>query len=195
MASWPLFRPGISASAKHFASRHPFDHLQEQGETKRAEYQSLADEFKSFLQIEACQNVLDKDTVFDLIASHGNVDVMLFYAKQKGDYEVVLQHHLQLEQVEQAMEVLRDQGRTRPDLVYRFAPELIQSSLADLIRLARQFPNLEPRELIPAFVRYQQQSNQIDEKTMLIINYLGTDRVIKGRPRGEGHTLKGTLKA
>ena len=127
--------------------------------------------------------MLDKDTVFDLIASHGNVDILLFYAKQKGDYEVVLQHHLQLDQVEQAMEVLKEQARTRPDLVYRFAPELIQSSLADLIRLGRQFPNLEPRELIPAFVRYQQQSNQIDEKTMLIINYLGTRN---GASRGGG---------
>lgn len=83
------------------------DHLQDQGASKRTEYQALSDEFFGFLQLEVCQKMLDKDTVFDLISSHGNVDAMLFYAKQKGDYEIVLQHHLQREEYSQALEVRR----------------------------------------------------------------------------------------
>lgn len=101
------------------------------------------------------------------------------------------------------IQVLTEQARKRPDLVYRFAPELIQRAPEDLIKLARwgdffsplffsagfcsgastysicccltdrQYPNIEPRELIPAFVRYQQQAKSIDKTTMVIVEYLG----------------------
>jgi hypothetical protein len=45
----------------------------------------------------------------ELISSHGNVEALLHYAEQNGDFEEVVQYYLRTDQVDKAMAVLESQ--------------------------------------------------------------------------------------
>jgi len=47
----------------------------------------------------------------ELISSHGNVEALLHYAEQNGDFAEVVQHYLHTDQVDKAMVVLEQQVR------------------------------------------------------------------------------------
>eukprot|EP00730_Choanoeca_flexa_P003094 TRINITY_DN11287_c0_g1_i1.p1 TRINITY_DN11287_c0_g1~~TRINITY_DN11287_c0_g1_i1.p1 ORF type:complete len:1045 (+),score=297.12 TRINITY_DN11287_c0_g1_i1:107-3241(+) len=130
--------------------------IKAQGPEADSNYQQLLYEFTAFLDSETCNRVLHKDTVMELITSHGNVEALLHYTESQGDFQEVVQHYLHTEQVDRAIAVMREQAKAKPDLVYSFAGTVMQLAPTDLLALCRDYPNLEPRRLIPAFVRYQQ---------------------------------------
>ena len=55
-------------------------------------YGALQDEFRGFLQNPKVQSNLDKPTAYDLIASHGNVEDLTFFATLIEDFERVIAH-------------------------------------------------------------------------------------------------------
>eukprot|EP00049_Salpingoeca_infusionum_P022665 m.8075 g.8075 ORF g.8075 m.8075 type:complete len:995 (-) comp5317_c0_seq1:208-3192(-) len=132
-------------------------------------YDSMFTKFQGFISSED-EKILDKDTVFDLISSHGNVEALLFFAEAKKDYVTIIQHHIHNDAPMEALQLL--ERHNKPELVYRFAPELIQVAPRKVLRLCRRMPNIEPRELIPAFTRHQQQHPGRNETTIEIVNYL-----------------------
>eukprot|EP00045_Choanoeca_perplexa_P017973 m.273035 g.273035 ORF g.273035 m.273035 type:complete len:1048 (-) comp17683_c0_seq1:3939-7082(-) len=143
-----------------------------QGPEAASEYQQQLFEFTAFLDSETCHRVLHKETVMELISSHGNVEALLHYAEQKGDFEEVVQHYLHTEQIDKAMAVLEEQAVAKPELVYAFAGHVMQHAPTELLRLCRDFPSLQPRRLIPAFVRYQQSKDAKPEVLSGIRLYL-----------------------
>eukprot|EP00043_Microstomoeca_roanoka_P000693 m.28561 g.28561 ORF g.28561 m.28561 type:complete len:1009 (-) comp10459_c0_seq1:65-3091(-) len=138
---------------------------------KKAEYDAVINDFFTFLEFDACKKVLHRETVFDLISSHGNVQVLLFFARLHDQYDVVVQHHIHMGNLDNALQVLKDVGNQHPALIYHFAPELIQSKPVELIDICTSLDNVDPRELIPAFVRHQQHAGSSDA-IHHIISYL-----------------------
>ncbi|EGD73813.1 hypothetical protein PTSG_12329 [Salpingoeca rosetta] len=100
-----------------------------------ATYERTMEEFKSFLEADASRRVLHRETVFDLISSHGNVDVLLFFAQLHSQHDVVVQHYIQMGQADKALDVLKQVGNEKPQLIYQFAAELIQAKPHELISL------------------------------------------------------------
>ncbi|CAH1786190.1 unnamed protein product [Owenia fusiformis] len=118
-------------------------------------YQDLQDEFQKFLAQTKVKECVDgnRNTIYDLIASHGDVEDMVYFAVLMKDFERVIGHHLQHEQYDKALEVLVKQ----PDkeLLYKFSPLLMQNipelTVDAWINTGR---NLDPKRLIPALVQY-----------------------------------------
>ena len=126
-------------------------------------YKTLQDEFREFLQDSRVQDNLDKPTAYDLIASHGNMEDLTFFASLIQDYERVIAHYVQSGQYTKALELLDQQPNL--DLYYRFTPTLIQHVPNETVEFCMRRPELVPRQLIPAFIRYEQNSWDTDADT------------------------------
>lgn len=61
--------------------------------------------FSSVLSLQACLNE-NKLVVYNLIASHGDVEDLVFFADLMQDYEKVISHQLQTNQFDKAIEQL-----------------------------------------------------------------------------------------
>lgn len=104
---------------------------------------------------------LDRETTFHLLASHGRSEEALFFAEVTRDYERVVAHHMRSGDVAAATRVLRDApaARARP-LVYKFAAQMLRRAPARAIELWKSMPQLDPRSLVPALVRYTQRGTE-----------------------------------
>ena len=55
----------------------------------------------------------NRSLIYDLIASHGDVEDMVFFAELMRDFERVITHHLQQDDYHSALTVLSKQVRQR----------------------------------------------------------------------------------
>lgn len=152
----------------------------------------------------------DKPTAYDLIASHGNVEDLTFFASLIEDFERVISHHVQSAEYLLALEMLYVAASSSPapcdpgifahgwtllrlacatlsasesrfcfqqlsigwltlhptwcrycqpnlELYYRFAPTLMQHVPRETVEACIRRPELDPRQLIPAFIKCYQQ--------------------------------------
>jgi len=136
-------------------------------------YRVLQDEFREFLQDDRVRLNLDKPTAYDLIMSHGNVEDLTFFASLIEDFERVVDHHVQSGDFVKALDLLYQQPNL--DLYYRFAPTLMQHMPRETVDTCMNRPELDPRQLIPAFIRYQQNDSALggdSEASHQAIRYL-----------------------
>lgn len=138
-------------------------------DSKLEEQKQLRDEFHSFLQMERVKRSINIPTIYDLIASHGNVEDLVFFAQLVEDAERVVQHFLQNGQYEKAIECLRQQRDQQ--LFIKYAPVLMQHEPRLLVKACVDRRDLDPRELIPAFIRYHQAA-RVEMKSDESIRYL-----------------------
>ncbi|XP_068725314.1 vacuolar protein sorting-associated protein 18 homolog isoform X1 [Montipora capricornis] len=144
--------------------------MEEEGSVKR---EALQDEFRKFLAQTKVKTCLDQNrkTAYDLIASHGDVENLIFFAMLMQDFEHVISHHIQHDDFPSALDVLTKQTDT--ELYYKFSPVLMQHIPRQTVSAwIDQKRKLDPRRLIPALVHYHQQgkSTQTEEA----IRYLET---------------------
>ncbi|KAI1305565.1 hypothetical protein EDD11_004922 [Mortierella claussenii] len=120
----------------------------------QAEQSVLEDDFKGFL--ETNKMYLDKKTTYKLLASHGRTEQLLFYAILIGDYERVISHWIQEKNYKNALEILSKQESL--DTYYRFSPVLMENAPYETVSAWMRQPNLNPRNLIPALLKYDHKS-------------------------------------
>ncbi|KAG0306462.1 hypothetical protein BGZ98_002342 [Dissophora globulifera] len=120
----------------------------------QAEQSVLEDEFKGFL--ETNKMYLDKKTTYKLLASHGRTEQLLFYAILIGDYERVISHWIQEKNYKNALDVLSKQESL--DTYYRFSPVLMENAPYETVSAWTRQPHLNPRNLIPALLKYDHSS-------------------------------------
>ena len=129
--------------------------LKEEGKEVSQVYEEIQQDFRKFLtqsNVKECANE-NRGMVYDLIASHGAVDDMVFFAVVMHDHERVITHHLQHDNYRPALEVLAKQQNI--SLFYKFSPILMQNiphETVDAWISKREL--LEPKKLIPALVQY-----------------------------------------
>ncbi|CAG8582248.1 14325_t:CDS:10 [Acaulospora morrowiae] len=116
----------------------------------KAEQRVLENEFKEFL--DQFKGNLDKRTTYNLIASHGRTDELLYYATLIGDHDKVISHWIQERNYKQALDVLSKQASV--DVFYKFAPVLMENAPYETVDVWMRQTNLNPRNLMPALLKY-----------------------------------------
>ncbi len=111
-------------------------------------------DFEAFLT--ECSGMMHRDTVYDLISSHGRSDALLFFAQLNKDYDRVVVHYMQRGEWAEAIAALLDQSN--PELFYLHSPTLITHAAVALTNAWIQCPFLNPRRLIPAIMRFSPDS-------------------------------------
>ena len=99
-----------------------------------------------------CQGRVNHQTTYTLIASHGLVEEMLYFAKLVGDYERVITHYIQAGQFVQALATMRQQSRV--EVYYRFSPVLMEKIPYETVTAWIAEKALEPKQLIPSIMKY-----------------------------------------
>lgn len=109
---------------------------------------------------------LDHKTTYKLLASHGRTAQLLFYAVLIGDYERVISHWVQEKNYKNALEVLSKQDSL--DTYYRFSPVLMENAPYETVSAWMRQPNLNPRNLIPALLKYDHKSLEAGNQNQAI---------------------------
>ncbi|CCI41742.1 unnamed protein product [Albugo candida] len=124
---------------------------------------NLLFEFKQFLQDH--KQHLDPATTFQMIASHGRPDELVFYATLIEDYEKVVTYHIHRGDYSGAIEILRSvQASKVEELYYKYSPELIVHKPKELYEAWREAETLNPTRLIPSIVRHVHQQRESNTK-------------------------------
>ncbi|XP_060772299.1 vacuolar protein sorting-associated protein 18 homolog [Neoarius graeffei] len=132
----------------------------------KSTFQETREEFRNFLcsvkHKECFYN--NRSTIYDLLASHGNVEDMVYFSVIMQDYERVISHHCQHDDYDAALDVLSKHCDEK--LFYKFSPVLMQHIPKKVVDAWIQMGNrLDPKQLIPALVNYSQigSTQQISE--------------------------------
>ncbi|KAJ8378135.1 hypothetical protein AAFF_G00247730 [Aldrovandia affinis] len=97
----------------------------------------------------------NRGTIYDLLASHGAVDDMVYFSVVMQDYERVVSHHCRHDDYGAALEVLA--RHCDEALFYKFSPVLMQHIPGDVVDAwIRMGKRLDAKRLIPALVNYSQ---------------------------------------
>lgn len=129
-------------------------------------FQQTRDDFRQFLSSSKHKECLfnNRSTIYDLLASHGNVDDMVYFSVVMQDYERVISHYCQHDDYSAALEVLAKHCDQK--LFYKFSPVLMQQIPKKVVDAWIQMgKRLEPKKLIPALMNYSQMGStqQISE--------------------------------
>ncbi|KAG7461333.1 hypothetical protein MATL_G00208930 [Megalops atlanticus] len=128
--------------------------------------QEARHEFRGFLSSPRHKECFynNRGTIYDLLASHGNVDDMVYFSVIMQDYERVISHHCQHDDYGAALEVLSKHCDDK--LFYKFSPVLMQHIPKKVVDAWIQMgKRLDAKRLIPALVNYSQigSAQQINE--------------------------------
>ena len=101
-------------------------------------------EFRQFLTDHSGD--LDSATTYALLSSHGCIEELLFYARRIEDYDRVLTHHIQREDVASAIFILQEIPVERAEpLYYKYAPQMLLAAPKETVDAWIQAPFLAPR--------------------------------------------------
>ena len=102
--------------------------------------------------------------VFNLLNTYGCTDAMVFFSRLIGDNERVVSHYVTRGAYARAAGALcchnRGDGHvvhdiSRGNLVYKFAPTLMENAPSDCVNVLASMDSLRPVSLIPALVHYE----------------------------------------
>ncbi|XP_046364864.1 vacuolar protein sorting-associated protein 18 homolog isoform X1 [Haliotis rufescens] len=153
--------------------------LKEQGMDDSEDYMRIQEQFRKFLGQTRVKETAsnNRGVVYDLIASHGDVEDMVFFAVLMKDYERVISHHIQHENYKGALDVLKKQSEV--ELYYKFSPLLMQYTPKETVDAwMTQHKYLDPKQLIPALVqydhhKYREQGNEAIRYLEFCVHKLG----------------------
>ncbi|KAG9282992.1 hypothetical protein AMEX_G1706 [Astyanax mexicanus] len=126
-------------------------------ESKSKQFEETREEFRDFLSHTKYKEFFfnNRSTIYDLLASHGNVDDMVYFSVIMHDYERVISHHCQHDDYSAALEVLSKHCDEK--LFYKFSPVLMQHIPKKVVDAwIKMGKRLDPKKLIPALVNYSQ---------------------------------------
>ncbi|XP_055900557.1 vacuolar protein sorting-associated protein 18 homolog isoform X1 [Biomphalaria glabrata] len=133
--------------------------LKEQGQDASAEFDNMQEEFRKFMnsniKVKECVSI-NRSVVYDLIASHGDIENLVFFAVLMKDFERVIGHYIQHDNYKDALNILTKQSDM--ELFYKFSPLLMQYVPKETVEAwIKQGKQLDPKRLIPALVQYDHQ--------------------------------------
>ncbi|KAJ0027124.1 hypothetical protein NQD34_018124 [Periophthalmus magnuspinnatus] len=120
-------------------------------------FKETRDDFRKFLNNPKYKDCLfnNRGTIYDLLASHGNVDDMVYFSVVMQDYERVISHYCQHDDFAAALDVLSKHCDAK--LFYKFSPVLMQHIPKKVVDAWIQMgKRLDPKRLIPALMNYSQ---------------------------------------
>lgn len=137
-----------------------------EGSSENSEYHNTVREFRAFLS--DCKDVLDEAITIKLLGSYGRVEELVYYAGLKEQYETLIHHYVEQGEAKKALAVLRKPS-VSPELQYKFAPALIMLDPHETVNAWTSTGlNLNPRQLMPALMRYSSERRPRDEPNAAI---------------------------
>ncbi|CAH0563550.1 unnamed protein product [Brassicogethes aeneus] len=127
-----------------------------QGLEQTAGYDAVQKEFETFLALKEVSDCIrkNKQTIYDLMASHGDKSNIIWLTIVNKDFEQLIRHHIYKNNFREALQVLKSQNNL--DLYYQFAPILMQEEPKYMVKsIIEQGKKLQPLKLLPAMVSYQ----------------------------------------
>ncbi|KAJ3023908.1 UNVERIFIED_CONTAM: hypothetical protein HDU68_008416, partial [Siphonaria sp. JEL0065] len=115
------------------------------------ESSNLREELRQF--IVKHKGSIDIEGTFTLFSSHGRTQEMLFLAEEIGDYDRIINHWITKKEWMKALDILNRQNSD--GFFYKFSSVLIEAIPVDLINCWIQHPNLDPKNLLPALLKYE----------------------------------------
>ncbi|ODQ66810.1 hypothetical protein NADFUDRAFT_33585 [Nadsonia fulvescens var. elongata DSM 6958] len=115
------------------------------------------------------KNDLDKNTIYEIIASHSRREELLFYASTINDYGFALSYWIRLERWNEALNIL--QAINDPEIVYKYSTVLIVNSPEKTVDTWMRMSHLDLKRLIPAILSYNS-SHKVSLKENQGIRYL-----------------------
>ncbi|XP_043930132.1 vacuolar protein sorting-associated protein 18 homolog isoform X2 [Protopterus annectens] len=125
--------------------------------SKQNLYTEVRNEFRRFISNPKIKECLfnNRVLIYDLLASHGNLEDMVFFSVIMQDYERVISHHCQHDDYEAALDVLSKHKDEK--LFYKFSPVLMQHIPKKVVNAWKSMSKkLDAKNLIPALVNYSQ---------------------------------------
>lgn len=130
-------------------------------ESVRREYQDFVKKYKPDL---------DRKTVYDIISSHGREGELLYFANVVDDYNYILSYWVQRERWTEVLNVLKKQ--TDAEVFYRYSSVLMTHVAQEMVDILMRFPDLTPRNLIPALLEYNRNFSGDPNSQNQAIRYL-----------------------
>ncbi|XP_065901474.1 vacuolar protein sorting-associated protein 18 homolog [Dysidea avara] len=146
--------------------------LQDQGRVQ--EKQRLQREFHDMLRKDMLKECLELNcrTIYDLMASHGCVEDMVFFAGLMRDHERVINYHIQQGCYKEVLKVLTASVGSA-HLFYKFSPLLMQHiPTATVDAWIEKGKSLEPKRLIPSLIQCNQPTATESHQMKEAIRYL-----------------------
>ena len=118
------------------------------------------------------KNDFDKNTLYQILQSHGKIDECIQYAESVNHFETVIVHYVNKKEYETALKKLVqiEDGKQRLKLMYRYCsvflkniPELVFVALKD-----EKFNFIEVKKLMPNFI----DTISLRDKAKLTLDYL-----------------------
>lgn len=139
---------------------------------------SIQDEFKSFLKDNRAHLGMSEcaETTFQLISSHGRMDMLLYFADLIEDYERMMTLYVQEENYNGAVSLLHRESQRyvenhrRPpekieNLFYKFSPILMEHAPSTTVNAWKGMRRyLVASKLIPSLVRYSQRRQEVQQR-------------------------------
>eukprot|EP01138_Halocafeteria_seosinensis_P015643 gb/GECG01015964.1/.p1 GENE.gb/GECG01015964.1/~~gb/GECG01015964.1/.p1 ORF type:complete len:1144 (+),score=132.33 gb/GECG01015964.1/:1-3432(+) len=128
------------------SSSHQFTTAESEGKVKG--------DFELFL--EENTDILHKETVMDLMSSHGRTDMMLFFAELCKDYSRMVTHYMQTGNYAKVIDLLHEADPdTALPLIYKYSTVLILQLPEKTVHLWESLHRrIDPTKLLPAITKY-----------------------------------------
>ncbi|KAK2461658.1 hypothetical protein APHAL10511_006121 [Amanita phalloides] len=117
----------------------------------QAEKNLVEEDLRQFLQ--TYKNNLDPATTYELIQSHGHMDIYLYYADAIKDYERIIEHWILEEEWSKVIEIIS--GQSDPELYYKFSTVLMRHAPKETVDSWLRQSSLDPVKLVPALLQSQ----------------------------------------
>ncbi|GME67288.1 unnamed protein product [[Candida] boidinii] len=128
------------------------------------------------------KDVLDKETVYQIILSHNFKDELIFYSNLINDYDFVLSYYVSLKKWSEALKILTLQKN--PIFIYKYSTVMLISYPVKTAEVWMRFvDNLDVKKLLPAILTYNKSlSNRVSPENhqgLRILNYFIKEKNIK----------------
>ncbi|XP_050541562.1 vacuolar protein sorting-associated protein 18 homolog [Daktulosphaira vitifoliae] len=143
--------------------------LRNYGQENFESYIKLQEEFKNFLLCPIIQDCIRKnwESIYDILASHGDDHFMLWLSLDNQDYKRVIQHYLNEDCIIEALNIL--ERHPYSDLFLLFLPDLVEKAPTQTISLLiKQGQKLDPMKIFNSLIV----SNPNEQLALEIIRYL-----------------------
>uniref|UniRef100_A0A060T7U8 ARAD1C30690p n=1 Tax=Blastobotrys adeninivorans TaxID=409370 RepID=A0A060T7U8_BLAAD len=148
ITSWiiELFMERLNALDDHISASQILD----ENSSKLSQKATAQEDFKSFIKSNV--NDLDRDTVYEVITSHGRRDELLYFADLVKDSTFVLNYWIRMEKWDEALHILRVEND--PRLTYKYSTVLLVNAPRATVDTWMRISNLDPAKLVPALMTY-----------------------------------------
>jgi len=118
------------------------------------------------------QDVLDKNTIYEIITSHNRRSELLYYANLINDFDFVLAYWIRLENWTEALKIL--ERNNEPNVVYKYSTVLLVNSPEKTVETWLRISNLDASKLLPAILAYNKNFKKVSASKNQSIRYLKT---------------------